>query len=67
MSTASAYINKIRVETIVKNTKVEYPGKIAKNLEPLAPTCQINPSFTVLTYTRGHSYCGLRIHGCINK
>jgi hypothetical protein len=67
MSTASAYINKIRVESTVRNNKVEYPGKVAKNIEPLAATCSTNPSFTVLSYTKAHSYCGLRIHGCINK
>lgn len=67
MSTASAYINKIRVETTVKNNKVEYPGKVAKNIEPLAATCRTDPSFNVLSYRKPHAYCGLRIHGCINK
>jgi hypothetical protein len=67
MSTASAYINKIRVETTVRNNKVEYPGKVAKNVEHLAATCRTNPSFTVLSYTKAHAYCGLRNHGCTNK
>ena len=67
MSTASAYTNKLRVENTAKNNKVEYPGRVAKNIEPLAPACPANPSFAVLVYTKGHAYCGLRIHGCINK
>jgi hypothetical protein len=67
MRSAASYINKIRVETTAKNNKVEYPGKVAKNVEPLAPACPTNPSFTVLFYTKPHTYCGLRIHGCINK
>lgn len=67
MSSAASYINKIRVETIAKNTKVEYPGKVAKNIQPLSPVCNQIPNFTVLSYMKGHSYCGLRVHGCVNK
>lgn len=51
MSTAASYINKLRVETVARNTKVEYPGRVAKNIEPLAPSCLINPNFQVLSYT----------------
>lgn len=50
MSSAAAYINKIRVTTIAKNNKVEYPGKVAKNIEPLAPSCSTNPNFQILSY-----------------
>ena len=50
MISAAAYINKIRVETTVKNNKVEYPGKVAININPLAATCSVNPSFQVLEY-----------------
>ena len=67
MRSSACYTNKIRVTTIVKNNKVEYPGKVAKNIEPLAPSCPVNPSFTVLSYTNGSAYCGLSRHGCINK
>lgn len=67
MSTASAYINKLRVENIARNNKVEYPGKVASNIQPLAPTCRTDPSFTTLSYKTPSAYCGLRIHGCINK
>jgi len=64
---ASAYTNKIRVETTARNTKVEYPAKVAKNIQPLAPACRADPSFTILSYEKRHVYCGLRIHGCVNK
>lgn len=67
MSSSACYTNKIRVTTITKNNKVEYPGKVAKNIEPLAASCPINPSFTVLSYLKSHAYCGLRNHGCISK
>lgn len=67
MRSAAAYINKIRVETTARNNKVEYPGKVANNNEPLAAACRTNPLFTVLSYTKGHAYCGLRVHGCVNK
>ena len=63
MSTAS-YINKLRVTTIAKNNKVEYPGKVAKNIEPLAATCATNPNFTVLTYLNTHHYCRVKTHMC---
>lgn len=67
MKTASAYINKLRVENTAKNNKVEYPGKVASNVQHLAPACRTDPSFTVLSYTHGPVYCGLRVHGCMNK
>lgn len=60
MSSAATYINKIRVETIARNNKVEYPGKVAKNNQPLAPTCNINPNFEVLDYK-------FKPHKCDNK
>lgn len=50
MSTASAYINKKRIDAITSNNKVEYPGKVAKNIQPLAPSCPIQPKFDVLDY-----------------
>lgn len=50
MRSAAAYTNKIRVETSVRNNKVEYPGKVAKNIDVLAPTCAADPNFQVLEY-----------------
>ena len=67
MSKASAYINKLRVETTARNNKVEYPGKVALNIQPLAPACRTDPAFAVLSYRKSHAYCGLRVHGCVNK
>ena len=57
MSSAACYINKIRVETIAKNNKVEYPGKVAKNIQPLAPACNTNPNFSVLNYKNASHKC----------
>lgn len=60
MSSTASYINKKRVETIARNNKVEYPGKVAKNIEPVASTCNINPNFEVLDYK-------FKPHKCDNK
>jgi len=66
MRSAAAYINKIRVETTVKNNKVEYPGKVAKNVEPLAPGCPVDPNFAVLDYVEIPIGCNSRKKtGCI--
>lgn len=66
MSTASAYINKLRVETTAKNNKVEYPGRVAKSIEPLAPACPANPNFGVLNYVNNSIGCNSRKNkGCI--
>jgi len=64
MRSASAYTNKTRVEGIARNTKVEYPGKVAKNIEVLGPACATTPNFTTLEYIKSHNYCGLKTHGC---
>lgn len=54
---SACYTNKIRVETIARNNKVEYPGRVAKNIEPLSPTCRTNPSFDVLNYKNVVAKC----------
>jgi hypothetical protein len=53
----ASYINKKRVETIAKNNKVEYPGKVAKNIEPLATSCSTNPSYQQLSYNSNPCKC----------
>ena len=52
MSSAACYTNKLRVTTEANNTKVEYPGKVGKNFNPLYSTLGCNPRFTVLSYTK---------------
>jgi hypothetical protein len=64
MRTAAAYTNKVKVQTVAKNTKVDYPGNVAKNVQPLAPACAVNPAFGVLTYSNVRHYCALTTHGC---
>lgn len=56
MSTA-CYTNRLRVETIARNNKVEYPGKVAQNYQPFAPSCPIDPNFQVLNYTFKSQKC----------
>jgi hypothetical protein len=66
MSTAAAYINKVRVQSIARNTKVEYPGRVAKNIEPLAATCASILDFTVLDYKNTLAKCRLHnVSTCI--
>ena len=56
MQSAGAYINKVRVVTIAKNTKVEYPGGVGKNQGLLYPTIACNPNFTRNVYFVGCRY-----------
>lgn len=57
MKSASAYINAKRINAITSNNKVEYPGKVVKNIQPLAPSCPINPNFQVLNYEDTNLKC----------
>lgn len=49
---ASAYINKVRVVSETKNTKVGYPANIANSTQPLISTIGCLPNFTNTTYTK---------------
>jgi len=48
---AGAYINRIKVQSQARNTKVQYPGGKATNYNPLYATCASNPNFSILNYT----------------
>ncbi len=50
MRSASCYTDKVRTTAYAKNTKVQYPGGVAKNWEVLQATLPCNPNFTVQTY-----------------
>jgi len=57
MSSSACYTNKVRVLAIAKNTKVEYPGKVAKNWGQLYPAGPCNPNYQILTYTGKPCIC----------
>jgi hypothetical protein len=50
MRTASCYTNKVKITAYAKNTKVDYPGHVAKNWELLQAALPCNPNFTVQNY-----------------
>lgn len=50
MSSASCYTNKIRVTYEAKNTKVQYPGNVAKTSGILYPALNCTPNFSVFNY-----------------
>ena len=51
MSSAACYTNKVKVTAYSKNSKVNYPGNIAVNSDPLFASLGCNPRFTVQRYT----------------
>ncbi len=57
MRSASAYTNAIRIATTVRNNKVDYPGRIAKNFNSLNPVCPISPDFSKIEYVGIPLYC----------
>ncbi len=56
MQSAAAYTNKKRVIAIAKNTKVDYPGGVARNQGNLQPSIGCNPNFTPNNYIVGCRY-----------
>ncbi len=54
---AGAYINRIKVQSQARNTKVQYPGGKATNYNPLYATCASNPNFSILNYTLICAFC----------
>ena len=55
--TASCYTNLIKQRAEAKNNKVDYPGHVAKNWNPLAPTLGCNPNFDVQEYIDIRELC----------
>lgn len=50
MPSAASYINKLRTQAEANVVKVQYPGNVAKNQNPLYASIACNPVFTVLSY-----------------
>ena len=50
MSSASCYTNKIRVTYAGNNTKVQYPGNVAKTNNIYYPALNCNPNFSIINY-----------------
>ena len=44
-----SYINRVRINSEIRNTKVEYPGRIAYN-NSLYPAGNVNPNFENIDY-----------------
>jgi hypothetical protein len=57
MKSASCYTNKVRVLAEAKNTKVQYPGDVARNWFYLYPAGPCNPNFQVIQYTGRPCFC----------
>jgi hypothetical protein len=55
--TASCYTNLIKIKAQAKNNKVDYPGHVAKNWNPLAPTLGCNPIFDEQNYIDIRELC----------
>ncbi len=49
---AGCYTNLRKIVAEAKNTKVEYPGNVAKNWNVLQPTINCNPNFQVIEYVQ---------------
>jgi len=47
---AAWYTNKVRVQAVAKNTKVEYPGGVAQPIKPVYSSSNCNPNYSVLKY-----------------
>jgi hypothetical protein len=63
MSSAAAYTNRVKVIAQAKNTKVDYPGHVAKNSDTLKATLGCSPNYTIQNYviTNMCKKCILRI------
>ncbi len=67
MSSASCYTNKVRVTYEAKNTKVQYPGNVARTPGFLYPAINCNPNYSVIRYV--HVKCAKPLHypTCLNS
>ena len=50
MRSASCYTNKVRVTYAGNNTKVQYPGNVAKTFNIYYPALGCSPNFSVFNY-----------------
>ena len=55
--TASSYTNLRKINALAKNTKVDYPGHVANNWNPLAPALGCNPRFGINIYQNIAAIC----------
>lgn len=62
MRSASCYTNKVRVTYAGNNTKVQYPGNVAKTFNIYYPALGCSPNFSVFNYvvSKCHKPCGIR-------
>jgi len=48
---AQGYTNKIRVDAEARLTKVQFPGKVGLNNNPIQSSCRLSPDFRNIIYT----------------
>lgn len=48
---AQGYTNKLRVNAEARLTKVQFPGKIALNINPIQSSVRLSPDFSKINYT----------------
>jgi len=48
---AQRYTNKLRVDAEARLTKVQFPGKVGLNINPIQSTCRLSPDFSITNYT----------------
>jgi len=51
MPSAQCFTNRVRVQAEGRLTKVQFPGKIARNLNPLEAAVSLSPDFTPIKYS----------------
>lgn len=56
MTSASCYTNKVRVTYDGNNTKVQYPGDVAKTFNIYYPALGCSPNFDTIVYFKGCRY-----------
>ena len=58
MNSAASYTNKVRVQAVAKNTKVEYSGGVAVPPKPIYSSIGCTGNYSVIHY-RPPPYCVL--------
>jgi len=57
---AQAHTNKMRILAESSLVKVQYPGKVALNQNPIYSTVNCSPDFRVLQYSAKPLCCGMQ-------
>jgi hypothetical protein len=50
MSSAQCFTNRIRVQAEARLTKVQFPGNLARNSNPLEASVALSPDYTKINY-----------------